>query len=217
MSKIGNIYLIWRKGPGSRRIPVGVIKKNSIDGTRFEYIQKNIKEAEKQGFIPYTGFPDISKSYTKNVLEIFSQRIVKSERNDLTEFFKFWRIDSQKKEDSYYMLAHTQGILPTDNFEFLADFNPKKGLTFVTEIAGLTKTNISSKDLSVHDVLDYKLENDNPHDKYAVKLFKNDLYIGYVKLIHSKVFHRAKGQLEVTVHHLERNGIIKRAFIEVQL
>jgi len=216
MSKIGNIYLIWRKGPGARRIPVGVIKRNSIDGTRFEYLQKNVNEAEKQGFIPYTGFPDISKAYTKNVIEIFSQRIVKSERNDLSDFFKFWRIDSTKKEDSYYMLAHTQGILPTDNFEFLADFNPKKGLTFVTEIAGLTKSKIPSEKLSVGDVLDYELEHDNLHDKYAVKLFKNEEFVGYVKLIHSKVFHRAKGKFKVTVHHLEKNGIIKRAFIEVQ-
>lgn len=196
MSRIGNIFLIWRKGPGSRRIPVGVIKRNSIDGTRFEYLQKSIKEAEKQGFIPYTGFPDITRTYTKNVLEILSQRIVKSERNDLSAFFEFWRIDTSKRKDQYYMLAHTQGILPTDNFEFLADFNPKKGLTFVTEIAGLTKSKISSDNLSVGDILDYELEKDNPHDSYAVKLFKKDLYLGYVKLIHSKVFHRAKGKSE---------------------
>lgn len=217
MSRIGNIFLIWRKGPGSRRIPVGVIKRNSIDGTRFEYLQKSIKEAEKQGFIPYTGFPDITRTYTKNVLEILSQRIVKSERNDLSAFFEFWRIDTSKRKDQYYMLAHTQGILPTDNFEFLADFNPKKGLTFVTEIAGLTKSKISSDNLSVGDILDYELEKDNPHDSYAVKLFKKDLYLGYVKLIHSKVFHRAKGKLKVTVHHLEKNGVIQRAFIEVNL
>jgi len=217
MSRIGNIFLIWRKGPGSRRIPVGVIKRNSIDGTRFEYIKKNIEEANNQGFIPYTGFPDITKSYTNNVLEIFSQRLVKSERNDLSAFFEFWRIDSSKRNDSYYMLAHTQGILPIDNFEFLADFNPRKGLNFITEIAGLTKSKIPSQQLKVGDILDYKLEIDNPQDKYAVKLYKDNLELGYVKLIHSKVFHRAKGKLKVTVHHLERNGIIQRAFIEVIL
>ncbi|MUP46551.1 hypothetical protein E0K83_12460 [Gramella sp. BOM4] len=217
MSRIGNIYLIWRKGPGSRRIPVGVVKRNSLDGTRFEYIPKGIEAAEKQGFIPYTGFPDISRTYTKNVLEILSQRIVKSERNDLSDFFKFWRIDPSKKTDQYYMLAHTQGILPTDNFEFLADFNPRKGLTFVTEIAGLTKSKIPSDQLSVGDILDYKLEPENPQDKFAVKLFKDGEYVGYVKLIHSRIFYRAKGKIKVTVHHLEKNGVIKRAFLEVQL
>jgi len=217
MSRIGNIFLIWRKGPGSRRIPVGVIKKNSIDGTRFEYLQKNLKEAENQGFIPYTGFPETNKIYTKNVLEILSQRIVKSERNDLSTFFKFWRIDPDKKKDSYYMLAHTQGLLPTDNFEFLADYNPKKGLIFVTEIAGLTKSKIPSDKLSTGDILDYELERKNPHDNFAVKLLKDGLFIGYVKLIHSKLFYRAKSELKVTVHHLEKNGVIQRAFIEVQV
>ena len=216
MSRIGNIFLIWRKGPGSRRIPVGVVKRNSIEGTRFDYLQKNVIEAEKQGFLPYTGFPETDKTYTKNVLEILSQRIVKSERNDLSAFFEFWRIDPSKRKDTYYMLAHTQGLLPTDNFEFLADFNPKNGLTFVTEIAGLTRSKIPSDNLSLGDVLEYELELDNQHDKFAVKLFKNGVTIGYVKLIHSKVFYRTKSKLKVTVNHLEKNGVIQRAFIEVQ-
>ena len=149
MSKIGNIFLVWRKGPGSRRIPVGEIKRNVSQGTRFEYIQKNLEKAKEQGFISYTGFPDTDKKYTENVLEIFAQRLLKSERKDLSEFYEFWRVNPLMKTDSYYMLSQTQGFLPIDNFEFLTDFNPKKGLNFVTEIAGLTKTKISSDKLSV--------------------------------------------------------------------
>ncbi|MDP2527554.1 hypothetical protein [Maribacter dokdonensis] len=216
-SEIGNIFLIWRKGPGSRRIVVGKINKNSNDGARFQYLLDNLKEAEKQGFLPYTGFPDTSKIYTNNVLEILSQRIVKTERNDLSDYYSFWCVELSKKKDTYYMLAYTQGLLPTDNFEFLADFNPKKGLKFISEIAGLTKTKIASNKLFKGDKLDFELELDNIYDDNAVKLFKKGKYIGYVKLIHSRVFHRSKNSIIVTVHHLEEKDIIQRAFIKVEI
>lgn len=218
MNKIGNIYLIWRKGPGSRRIPVGVIKRNSTEGVRFKYLAKYIEEAKKQGFTPYTGFPDFDKEYSNNVLEILSQRLMKSERNDLSEFYNFWKVDLERRFDTYYMLAQTQGIIPIDNFEFLADFNPTAGLQFITEIAGLSKTKIPADKLKVGDELEYELEKLNSHDQNAVKLFKDELFLGYVKKIHSRVFHKKSGnKLSVKVHHIERNGIIQRAFILVSV
>jgi hypothetical protein len=217
VSKIGNIFVVWRKGPGSRRIPVGVIKRNTSEGTRFEYIQENLKEAKQLDFIPYTGFPDTNKKYTENVIEIFAQRLSKSERNDLSEFYDFWRVDRNRKTDSYYMLSQTQGFLPIDNFEFLTDFNPAKDLNFITEIAGLTKSKISSNQVSVGDKLSYKLEPNNEFDDFAVKVYKRDLFIGYVKLIHSKIFYKTKNKINLKVHHIEKNGVLKRVFIEVKI
>jgi len=217
MNRIGNIFLIWRKGPGGRRIPIGRIKRNSSEGVKFVYIKENVEEAKKYGFTPYTGFPDLKKEYDKNVLEILSQRLMKSERNDLTEFYNFWRVDETKKLDTYYMLAQTQGLIPIDNFEFLADFNPQKGLEFVSEIAGLTKTNISPDVLKVGDILNYELEKNNQYDNSAVKLYKGDIFLGYVKKIHSRVFYKTNTTFKVRVHHIEKNGIIKRAFILISL
>ena len=217
MSKIGNIFLVWRKGPGARRIPVGEIKRNFSQGTRFEYIQSNIKKAKELGFIPYTGFPELNKKYSENVIEIFSQRLSKSERYDLSEFYDFWRVDVKRIEDPYYMLSQTQGLLPIDNFEFLTDFNPIKGLNFVTEIAGLSKFKIDSKVLSIGDVLSYQLEPDNNFDNNAVNVYKNDTLLGYVKLIHSRVFYKTKSKIQIRTHHIEKNGILKRVFIEIKI
>ncbi|MEP0212008.1 MAG: hypothetical protein ABJD66_02250 [Cellulophaga sp.] len=215
MSKIGNIFLVWRKGPGARRIPVGEIKRNFSLGARFEYIKDNLIEAKEQGFIPYTGFPELEKKYNENVIEIFAQRLSKSERNDLSDFYEFWRVDKDRKQDPYYMLSQTQGLLPIDNFEFLTDFNPKKGLNFITEIAGLSKSKIDSSKLSIGDKLSYKLEKDNDFDRYAVSVYKNDLFLGYIKLIHSRIFYRAKGIIKIRAHHIEKNGVLKRVFLEV--
>ncbi len=213
MSKIGNIFLVWRKGTGSKRIPVGIIKKNSSNGTRFKYIDEKVEEAKKYGFIPYTGFPNVEKEYSENVMSIFAQRLSKSERNDLDDFYNFWKVDTDRKNDSYYMLAQTQGILPIDNFEFLADFNPKKGLNFITEIEDLSASKIAPNELAIGDQLSYKLE---VEDK-KVKVFKDDLFLGDIKVIHSNLFFKVKSKIEIKAHHIEKNGKLKRVFIEVKL
>lgn len=219
MKEIGHIYLVWRKGIGERRIPIGVIRKNVTDGVRFNYLPEGLEKARRFGFVSFEGFPDTTegKTYSENVIDIVGQRLMRSERNDISDFYDFWKIDKKYKEDTYYMLAHTQGMLPTDNFEFLADFNTVKGLSFITEISGLSKTNISSNDLQIGDVLEYELERNNDHDKFAVKLTKNDKVLGYVKLIHSKVFYQSKSKLEITVHHIEKNGVLKRVFLHIRL
>jgi len=217
VSRIGDIFLVWRKGPGARRILVGKIKRNVSEGTRFEYIQENIEKAKKEGFIAYTGFPDTAKKYTENVIEIFAQRLSKVERNDLSEFYEFWRVDTKKVNDLYYMLSQTQGFSPIDNFEFLTNFNPKKNLNFVSEIAGLTRSKIPSDKIKVGDKLSFELDENNEYDNYSVRLFKDSLFIGYVKLVHSRIFHKSKNDIKVTVHHIEKNGILKRVFIEIKL
>ncbi len=167
-----NIYLIWRKGSGERRIPIGVLKKNATEGIQFQYLAKGVEEASNFGFQYFTSFPDVTKNYTENVLETFGQRIVKSERNDLSDFYEFWKVDESRKSDLFYMLAQTEGLLATDNFEFLADFHPVSELSFISEISGLSHTNISSKLLTVNDKLRFEREENNDFDKYAVKLSK---------------------------------------------
>lgn len=215
MKEIGNIYLTWRKGRGSVRIPVGIIRNNATQGVRFQYIPEEVKKAAELGFVSYEGFPDIDKTYTENVIEIFGQRLIKSERVDTKAFYDFWGISPAFKDDNYYMLAFTQGILPTDNFEFLTDFNLTPSLQFVTEITGLTGAKLPPDSLKIGDFLTYELEPENPYDNKAVKLYKGDLYLGHVKLIHSRVFYKTNKTLSVKVQHIEKNGVLNRAFIKV--
>jgi hypothetical protein len=217
MKTIGNIQLIWRLGKGSRRISVGTIKKNESEGIRFQYNKSGLDDAKKLGFEHYEGFPDTSKIYTENVIEKFGQRLIKSERNDLNEFYEFWNIDKSKIKHKFYMLAFTQGLLPTDNFEFLADFNPVKGLSFITEITNLSELQIDSNSLLIGDLLRYELEPENTYDKNAVKVFKNDLYLGHIKLIHCNVFHKTKKTFKLLVQGIEKNGVLKRVFVKASL
>ncbi len=216
MKEIGHIYLSWKEGLGKRRHIVGVLKRNATLGVRFSYIKKAVEAAEKDGFSPYTEFPDFDKEYTENVLEVFGQRIMKSERSDISDFYDFWEIDTKFKEDKFYLLAHTQGLNPTDNFEFLADYNPNKSLRFLTDLASLSTLKLSADTIKAGDILTYKLESDNEFDEKAVKVFKGDTEVGYIKKIHSRVFYKQKGSLlKLVVKAVEQNGFIKRIFVKV--
>ncbi|MBG6110927.1 hypothetical protein H4V97_002049 [Flavobacterium sp. CG_23.5] len=217
MKAIGNIHLIWRPGKGGSRISVGTIKKSTSEGIRFQYNKEGLVKAQELGFIHYEGFPETNIIYSENVIEIFGQRLMRSERPDLKDFYDFWGIDLKKKEDKYYMLAFTQGLLPTDSFEFLADFNPKDDLSFVTEITGLSEAKIPSYKISIGDVLNYQLEPENPFDKNAVKVFKDDFYLGHIKLIHCKVFHKTQKKFKLVVQGVEKNGVLKRIFVKASL
>lgn len=87
MKEVGNIYLTWRAGVGYRRYKVGIIRRNSTQGVRFQYLISKEKAAEI-GFMPYTDFPDLTKEYTENVLEIFGQRLTKTERSDIQKYYR---------------------------------------------------------------------------------------------------------------------------------
>lgn len=212
---IAHIYLAWRKGAGFPRIIIGVMKR-SATGVTFSYIKEGLEEAKKDGFITYTDFPDENKVYTEGVLDIFGLRLNKSEREDIQRYYDYWEIDPKLKDDKYYLLAHTQGLLPTDNFEFLADYNPVKDLSFTTELCGLTKLQLSRDTLNEGDILTWVKEPDNCYDKFAVKVYKGDTFVGYIKKIHSRIFYKnCRSKLKITVKSLNRNGHLNRAFIKV--
>lgn len=216
MSKdIANIKLAWRKGAGFPRIIIGIIKRNAF-GVSFSYIPEGLEEAKKNGFITYTDFPDETKVYTEGVLDIFGLRLNKSERGDIQKYYDYWEINPKYKDDKYYLLAHTQGMLPTDNFEFLADFYPTKELSFTSELCGLTKLQLSKDTLEEGDELRWEKEPSNEYDKYAVKVFKGDIFVGHIKKVHSRIFYKkCRGKLKITVKSINRNGHLNRAFIKI--
>lgn len=218
MSKFGNIYLSWRKGSGFSRHLVGVIKKNATNGVSFQYLsEEKLKGAKEDGFQYYTEFPELEKTYRDNVLEIFKQRLFKSERSDYKSFLDFWNIDEKHKEDTLYLLAHTQGLVPTDNFEFLADFKLTKDLHFVSEIAGLTYSKVSFGSLEIGDEIAWK-KCPSIHDKFQIDLStKHGIKLGHVKKVHSKLFYDKRGTgLIIIAKSIEKNGIFKRVFIDIK-
>ncbi len=216
MKEFGHIFLSWRQGSGHRRHIVGVLKKAASKGVSFQYLQENIEKAREQGFVPYTEFPEIEKIYTENVLETFSSRLTKPERTDISDFYKFWEIAEKNKDDKFYLLAKTQGFLPTDNFEFLADYHPVNELNFLTDLAGVSHLKLPNDSITVDDELTFTKETSNENDPFAIKVLKDDKDIGYIKKVHAKVFNKKNGEdLKIKVKSIDKNGVIKRVFVKV--
>jgi len=216
MKEFEKIYLSWRQGQGCRRHIIGVLDKDQDGKFSFQYIKENIENAKEEGFSTYTEFPQIDKIYNGNVLDIFAQRLTKPERMDIQSFYDFWEIEPQYKDDKYYLLAHTQGLSTTDNFEFLADYNPVNNLHFLTELANISKKQLPIRSIKTGESLNYHLEPANDRDSYAVKIIKEGNEIGYIKKIHCKVFHKSGAEkLKLTVKALDQNGFIKRVFVKV--
>lgn len=219
MKSIGNIYLAWRAGKGKRRHLVGIIRRNVTLGTRFTYISNKLQDAIRDGFTYYTDFPDLNKEYTDGVLEKFGQRLTKQDREDIQEYYGFWNIKEEYKNDKYYLLAHTQGLLATDNYEFLAEFRPIKGLSFVSDICGLSHMSLVSGDVNIGDLLTWEKEIGNDYDTYAIQVYKGDRMIGYIKRIHNKVFHNKHSQnISISVKSIvtgEKN--IDKIFIVISI
>lgn len=213
---IGHIFLAWRKGPGYARIIIGVIKRNATKGITFRYIKEGLEKAKKDGFVIYPDFQDENKVYSEHILDIFGQRLNKSEREDIYKYYSYWEIDSSKKDDKYYLLAHTQGMLPTDNFELLADYLPVRGLSFTSELCGLTHLSLPANTVEEGDILRWERDSSNEYDKYAIKVFKGNIFVGHIKRIHSRVFYKKRGdKLKITVKSINRNGHLNRAFIKI--
>ena len=130
--------------------------------------------------------------------------------------YNFWEIEPEYKEDKYYLLAHTQGLLATDNFEFLADYSPLKNLSFTSEICGLSHNKIPSDVIKEGDELRWEYDSRNKYDNKAVKVFKKDTFLGYVKIVHSGVFYKNwRDKLKIKVKSIDSNGYLNRVFLKI--
>jgi hypothetical protein len=216
MKEFDEIFLSWRKGQGAGRHIVGVLRQSEDGLFAFSYNKVEVEKAKQEGFAPYTEFSVVDQTYNGNVLDIFAQRLIKSERPDIQNFYDFWEIEPKYKEDKFYLLGHTQGLLPTDNFEFLADYKTVEGLHFLTEIAGLSTYKLPIDTLSVGDSLRFEIDKENKHDKEAVKIFKDEREVGYVKKIHCRVFHKPGAEkLKISIKAIDKNGLIKKVFLKI--
>src|SRR5574344_343045 len=143
--RIKRIFMAWREGRSHRRIIVGEIKSNA-SVTIFKYVKDGVVEAKEKGFVCYPDFPNIEKTYDTNVLRILSQRLNEPARTDIKLYYDFWEIPQNCVRNTYRLLAYTGGILPTDNFEFLAEFYGTKNISLVTELAGLSSLTLSNNE-----------------------------------------------------------------------
>ena len=214
--KIREIYLSWRKGTGHRRAIVGILKRTPANGITFKYLKKGVEEAQKEGFNSYPGFPvDFDKIYSEKDLDIFSLRLVPFDRKDNLKSLSFW--EATDIPDQFDLLALTQGILPTDNFELLGLFNPSRHFRFVSDLAGLTHLQVENGSVKAGDILTYQTKrNSRAFRDTAVEVFKGEKRIGNIKNIHNNVFINASHKIKLTVKSTDQNDFIRKIFVLIE-
>ncbi len=218
MKEFDKIFVSWRTGAGAGRYIIGVLEKHDDGRFTFKYDKLVVSKALKEGFGPYTELPNTEVVYNGNVLDVFSQRLIKSERSDIQDFYDFWEIEPEKVQDKFYLLAHTQGLLPTDNFEFLADFNPIPGLHFLTDLASLTEKKLAAGTVKSGDELTFEKEPKNKFDGRAIKVLKDGKEIGFIKKGHSHLFYKpGSDKIKLIVKAVDQNDFIKKVFITVSI
>ncbi len=214
--KIREIFISWRKGKGVPRNLIGVIKRTSNNGITFRYLKEGVRKAKLEGFNEYPGFPiDFDKEYHEDDLDIFSLRLIPFDRKDNLQLLKFW--EATDINDKFSLLALTQGLMPTDNFEFLGLFYPSNNIKFVTDLAGLSHLSLEKGAVFIGDILSYEKEADSKAYKgIAIKVFKSNQHIGYIKNVHNNFFINTERKIKLVVKALEQNGIVKNIFVSVE-
>lgn len=216
------IYLTWRHGKGDGRFLIGLLTRDTPNGENivFKYLKEEIDKAKDNGFLNYPEFPELDKEYSVNIKTAFSLRLMPKSRADREKYLSFWNANIEGL-DWFDELGFTQGKLATDTFEFIADF-PKKfngeGIQFVSNIAGLSHLKLSNNVVKENDKLRFELDPENKFDKMAVKIFKDDIHIGYVKRGHHIFFQKVQNQdIDIRVKAIEKNGNMNQIYYSVKV
>ena len=216
------IYLSWRSGTGSGRFLVGILTREFPHGDTivFRYQQNEVEKAKTKGFLNYPEFPEINSEYSTNLKTALSLRLMPKSRADRERYLSFWNADIEGL-DWFDELGFTQGRLATDTFEFLAEF-PKRyngtGIHFVSDVAALTHLDLPIDCVNVGDKLSFELDANNTSDPMAVKLFKDNAHIGYVKKGHNIFFHKVKNDdVDIRIRTIEKNGRMKQIYYSVRV
>lgn len=213
---VKEIFISWKKAEGARRYIIAEIKRNASEGIVFSYCNEGFEQAKNDGLEGFYGFRNAEKLSPEQIEQLLAQRVISKDRpdRDKKNLLSFW--DAEKVQDTFDILALTQGKSPTDGFEFLGVYNPEKGTRFVTDLAGISHLDLPKNSVSKGDVLRFENEPTNAHDKLAIVVYKGDVELGYIKQIHNRAFHLGAGIPTLTVKGVDQNGKIKQIFVSVQ-
>jgi len=59
-------------------------------------------------------------------------------------------------------------------------------------------------------------QSEHAYEKTAIKVFKGNNHIGYIKNIHNHPFLKSKNPLKLTVKSIDQNGMIRQIFVLVE-
>lgn len=212
MNEVKRIHVAWRNERKGQSKVFGLIE-HTERGASFRYILTE-EQMRNHGISPLADFP-MGKEHTANVLDILSLRLNNPARPDIGKYYDFWEIPPERRADIFYLLAHTQGLLATDNYEFLAEYRLTRDLRFVSEIYASPHANVKPWTASVGDELRWERE-PNSNRPNAVSVYKGTQKLGYVRVVHNRVFASKEADgLKARVKCILANKHLNRLFVTI--
>ncbi|SRR5258706_7045248 len=177
---MATIYFAWR-APGKAWYPIGKLSIAEEGHYVFEYVAGARKAAEAAGFKPLDMFPEFTKKYRSTELfAVFANRLPPRERQDYETFVTWMNVPrSSGKEGELALLARSEGLRVTDNFQVFACPEPEDGKYVIKVfIHGIRFTSQQDQDraltLKEGESLSLAPEPANPSDPWAVQARTED-------------------------------------------
>ncbi len=179
------VYLIWKEPITRRNYIVGQLSQNG----QFEFSYGHeVKEAISKGFELLINFDNLEKIYKSDSLfPVFSSRLPDRKRRDISQILSKYNLDQY---DEYKLLKRSRARLPIDNLEFIdpifdRDEGKMKRIFYVEGpryYIGCEGDNCQEAlYLEKGDSLELFFENENEHDKNAIKILDSDKNtVGYL-------------------------------------
>ncbi|MBQ7802768.1 hypothetical protein IJ380_02825 [Candidatus Saccharibacteria bacterium] len=186
-----NLWLIWKNPKTRRRFRVGTLSFDKNNKKyEFEYTNPELDEAKEGGFVSFPGFNALDKKYeSDNLFPNITSRFPNPERPDYLEILNSYNLNSNSTDEE--ILEATKGRLMTDNFEFVPEFDKTRIEFDVAGIRHLGNFDKIKNLIQDNDVLKLKLDPENEHDKYSIKVCYSgdndeEIELGFVPRYYSK-------------------------------
>ena len=183
------LLLVWKEPKTRRRYTIGKLTYENNKYT-FTYIDPELNDSKKSGFLFYPGFSDLDKTYTSdNLFPNIETRLPNKARPDYLDILNMYGLTLESTEID--ILKATKGRLLTDNFELVPAFDKNSKIEF--DIAGtshyLIDNNIKNS-LRINSNVKLVRDLKNEYDRYAIKVIYDyngdETILGYVPRYYSK-------------------------------
>lgn len=180
------LLMTWQHLPDNQRYVVAELKRNlGLDTVSLKYLINtgDFQKAQEHGFDGYPAFPIKTETHTIGVLDALIRRLPPGTRSDFSQYLEGFRINPNTNLSEFALLGYTGAKLPTDGFSIIHPFNRAEGqFEFLLESTGYRFRNIPPGEIDVDNLVYFREELetiDNAQEK-VIKIFANELHIGYV-------------------------------------
>ncbi|MNZ06724.1 hypothetical protein D3C78_234810 [compost metagenome] len=204
------LVLAWHNPTGNgTRLVVGELCRDG-QATYFRYLPgtADFAQARNEGFFNFPAF-DIQKSGADalhhSALDVFMKRLPPRKRADFKEYLQQYNLPHDFSGSDFALLAYTGAKLASDTFELYPDIrNAKSPIDFVIDIAGVRHYVEHREELPEGDPIQLVIDDDNLHDKNAVRILYNGRLIGYIGRVYA-----------AGVRELMRSGSLSASILKV--